>query len=209
IGIWLLAPAPEASPRLLSVQQLPDAVPMCEWNETGGAGSRLIASLGQENLFSAIQQDSSPIMMAALQQGIADLPNTEEQEKEAREARAKGDRTPLRTVRDTAPTYSAVAVDVNSDEVILQDNNLWSYRVFDRLSKTPKDDEITKPKRIVHGDKTALQFNNGLYVDPVTGDIFSVESDTCDKMVRFPSEGNGEVSLKDTLDQQHSGYQIR
>src|SRR2546425_8085537 len=74
-GILLVAPAPEVSPRLVSVRQLPDAVPMCEWNETGGAGSRLIASLGQENLFSAIQQDSSPILMAALQQGIADLPN--------------------------------------------------------------------------------------------------------------------------------------
>src|SRR5436309_13546113 len=120
-GILLVAPTPEASPRLVSVQQLPDAVPMCEWN--GGAESRLIASLGQENLFSAIQQDSSPILMAALQQGIADLPNTEEQEREAREARAKGARMPLRTIRDTAPTYSAVAVDVNSDEVILQDNN--------------------------------------------------------------------------------------
>src|SRR6266567_7545285 len=47
IGILLAAPAPEASPRLVSVQRLPDAVPMCEWNETGGAGSRLIASLGQ------------------------------------------------------------------------------------------------------------------------------------------------------------------
>src|SRR5437879_2477124 len=176
IGILLAAPAPEASPRLVSIQNLPDIVPLCEWNETSGAEPRLIASLQQENLFSAIQQDSSPIMMAALQQGIADLPNTEEQEKEAREARAKGARTPLRTVRDTAPTYSAVAVDVNSDEVILQDNNLWSYRVFDRLSKTPKDDEITKTKRIVHGDKTALQLNNGLYVDPDTGDIFSVEA---------------------------------
>jgi hypothetical protein len=35
--------------------------------------------------------------------------------------------TALRTVRDTRPTYSAIAVDVNSDEVILQDNNLCRY----------------------------------------------------------------------------------
>src|SRR6266571_9556107 len=86
IGILLVAPAPEASPRLVSVQQLPDVVPMCEWNETSGAESGLIASLQQENLFSAIQQDSNPVLMAALQQGIADLPKTAEQEREAREA---------------------------------------------------------------------------------------------------------------------------
>src|SRR5713101_7389874 len=91
-GIFLSSSAPpQASPRLVSVQQIPQNIPTCEWNE------------------------SAPILMAALQQGIADLPITEQQEREAREARAKGARMPLRTIRDTAPTYSAVAVDVNSD----------------------------------------------------------------------------------------------
>ena len=123
------------------------------------------------------------------------LPNTEEQLKKTAEMRAQGARTPVRTIRDTAPAYSAVAVDVNSNEVILQDNNLWSYRVFDRLSPTPKTDaEVSQPKRIVQGDKTALQFNNGLYVDPANGDIYSVESDTGDKMERFPREANGDVN---------------
>ena len=208
MAISLGAPAPQASPRLVSVQQLPENIPICEWNESSGANPQLMASLQQENLFSALRQDSGPTLMAALQQGIADLPNTEQQEKEAREARARGARMPVRTIRDTAPTYSAVAVDVNSDEVILQDNNLWSYRVFDRLSKTPPDGEITRPKRIVRGDKTALQFNNGLYVDPVNGDIFSVESDTGDKMVRFPREANGDVSPKVILHTPHRVYNI-
>ena len=66
--------------------------------------------------------------------------------------RAQGARTPVRTIRDTAPTYSAVAVDVNSNEVILQDNNLWQYQVFDRLSPTPAGpNDITQPKRSVRG----------------------------------------------------------
>src|SRR5206468_10180708 len=78
----------------------------------------------------------------------------------------------------------------------------------DQMSKTTKDAEITKPERIVHGDKTALQFNNGLYVDPVTGDIFSVESDTGDKMVRFPREAGGEVSPKAILHTPHRVYNI-
>ena len=102
---------------------------------------------------------------------------------------------PVRTIRDTAPTYSSIAVDVNSNEVIMTDNNLWSYRVFDRLSPTPKNDtDVTPPKRIVTGDHTALQFNNGLYVDPVNGDIYSVESDTGDKMERFAREAQGDES---------------
>src|SRR5712692_3294275 len=182
------------SSRLVSVQHLPESMDMCAWNESTGA-DRNVASPKEKILFSALQMDPSSVLMAELQQNGVNFvpPQTERQEREAAELRAHGARTPLRTIRDTAPSYSAVAVDVNSDEVILQDNNLWSYRVFDRISKTPPDGEITKPKRIVRGNKTALQFNNGLYVDPVNGDIFSVESDTGDKMVRFPREANGEV----------------
>jgi 6-phosphogluconolactonase (cycloisomerase 2 family) len=130
-------------------------------------------------------------------------------EREAIEARARGARAPLRTLRDTAPTYSAIAVDVNSNEVILQDNNLWSYRVFDRLSATPAGDhEITKPKRVVSGPDTWIQFNNGLYVDPVSGDIFSVESDVGDKMVRFAREANGNADPKAVLHTPHRAYNI-
>ena len=175
----LAAPLPQSSPRLVSVQHLPVQPDACE-----------------------------PTLMAALQQGIRDLPRTEEQERDARAARAAGARIPIRTIRDTAPTYSAIAYDANSDEVILQDNNLWSYRVFDRLDNTLGPNETTSPKRMVQGDKTALQFNNGLYVDPQNGDIFSVESDTGDKMVRFPREANGNVSPKSILHTPHRVYNI-
>src|SRR5437667_7618763 len=209
IAMGILAgAAPEGPSRLVSVQQLPENMEMCAWNESVEANPHLSASLQQENLFSALQQDSSPTLMAALQQGIRDLPITEQQEREAAAARAAGARVPVRTIRDTAPTYSAIAFDANSDEVILQDNNLWSYRVFDRLDNTPPDAEMTQPKRIVQGDKTALQFNNGLYVDPQSGDIFSVESDTGDKMVRFPRGANGNVSPKVILHTPHRVYNI-
>src|SRR6266705_2354009 len=167
-----------------------------------------VAVIAMGILAGAAPEGSSRTLMAALQQGIRDLPITEQQEREAAAARAAGARVPVRTIRDTAPTYSAIAFDANSDEVILQDNNLWSYRVFDRLDNTPPDAEMTKPKRIVQGDKTALQFNNGLYVDPQSGDIFSVESDTGDKMVRFPREANGNASPKVILHTPHRVYNI-
>lgn len=114
----------------------------------------------------------------------------------------------LRQVWDSHPTYSAIAVDVNSNEVVLQDNNLWSYRVFNRLDNTPPGVELTPPKRLVQGDKTALQFNNGLYIDPKNGDIYSVESDTGDKMVVFPREANGNVAPKRILSTPHRVYNI-
>ena len=81
--------------------------------------------------------------------------------------------------------------------------------MFDRLSPTPKNEtDITPPKRIVTGDHTALQFNNGLYVDPVSGDIYSVESDTGDKMVRFAREAQGDESPISILHTPHRVYNI-
>jgi len=216
-GTLLIAAGPAAGPsRLVSIQHFPDgdmcAMPV-EHAEAGMAaedavadplaafqrgrpGAFLMAALGPPNLLTSLHQGN---LYAAMRQLTA-----------ASQAAGAGDRTltALRTVRDTHPTYSAVAVDVNSNEVILQDNNLWSYRVFNRMDNTPPGTEMTQPKRLVQGDQTALQFNNGLYVDPNNGDIFSVESDTGDKLVVFPREANGNVAPKRILHTPHRVYNI-
>src|SRR5690242_14428497 len=201
-GVWA---APNGTSRLVSVQQLPNGADVCMWDESPAANPNA-ESPDEKILYSALQRDPSSVLMAAAQ---FTTPNVAEQERQAAEARAHGARTPVRTIRDTAPTYSAVAIDVNSNEVILQDNNLWEYLVFDRLAPTPtQPDGITHPKRIVKGDKTLIEFNNGLYVDPASGDIFSVESDTGDKMVRFPRDAEGDVAPKAVLHTPHRVYNL-
>lgn len=201
------------SSRLVSVQQLPDSFnDPCSWEPSAPAapdgepvGS---ASPEEQALFANLQRDPYPVLKAAVQGRGGKVPRAEEEEREAAEARAHGARSPVRTIRDTAPTYSAVAVDASSNEVILQDNNLWEYQVFDRLAPMPAGpNDITPPKRTVRGDKTLIQFNNGLYVDP-EGDIFSVESDTGDRMVRFPLDANGDVPPKAVLHTPHRVYNL-
>jgi 6-phosphogluconolactonase (cycloisomerase 2 family) len=196
----LRASSPLENSRLVSVQQLP-AGDACEWEDDATADreqefvalrqqratSSLIANLHPGRLFAAFQTP----------RGWSGTPPP-----------ADRTMTAVRTIRDTHPTFSAVAVDVNSNEVILQDNNLWSYRVFNRTDNTPPGAEMTTAKRVVQGDQTALQFNNGLYVDPVNGDIYSVESDTGDKMVVFPREANGNVKPKRILHTPHRVYNI-
>jgi hypothetical protein len=200
-GVWA---APNRASRLVSVQQLPEGADVCVWDESPSANANIVTS-DEKILYSALQRDPSSVLMAAAQ---FTTPNVAEQERQAAEARAHGARTAVRTIRDTAPTYSAVAVDFHSNEVILQDNNLWEYLVFDRLTPTPtRPDEISRPKRIVKGDKTLIEFNNGLYVDP-SGDIFSVESDTGDKMVRFPRDAEGDVAPKTVLHTPHRVYNL-
>ncbi len=201
--------APEQTSRLVSVQQLPDNMnDFCTLDESASADPDANAATPEEQtLFAALQRDPFAVLTAVAQRQNTS-PHAEQEEKEAADARAHGARTPVRTIRDTAPTYSAVAVDASSNEVILQDNNLWEYQVFDRTSPTPAGpDDITPPKRTVRGDKTLIQFNNGLYVDP-NGDIFSVESDTGDRMVRFPREANGAVAPKAVLHTPHRVYNL-
>ena len=220
---------PEGTSRLVSVQDLPADFDTCMMpSEPVAADTTAFASPQEQHLLSALQQEptptlssttlddgssATPTLIAALQQnqgnGSFITPKTSEQIKETEDMRARGARLPLRTIRDTAPTYSAVAVDTNSNEVILQDNNLWAYRVFDRTAPTPKNDtDVTPPKRIVTGDHTALQFNNGLYVDPVDGEIYSVESDVGDKMVRFARAANGDETPISILHTPHRVYNI-
>jgi len=147
-----------------------------------------MASLLPGNLFAALQLQRTPASAAIV--------------------RADRVLTPERTIRDLEPTYSAIALDLRTNEVILQDNNLWSYRVFNRLDNTPPTARFTEPKRVVSGDKTEIQFNNGLYVDPKNGDIYSVESDTGDRLLVFARDAKGNVAPKRLLNTPHRAYSI-
>ena len=205
-----VVPAIDTS-RLVSIQHVVDG-DMCPMAEElpAAAHSDLIAPAQPASPTSGPQLETTTLalidsfqdgnLFAALQRGSPAAP--------ASEVRGASSDRLLRTIVDTHPTYSAIAVDVNSNDVILQDNNRWSYRVFNRLDNTAPGEELTPPKRLVQGNKTSLQFNNGLYVDPNNGDIYSVESDTGDKMVVFPREADGNVEPKRILATPHRVYNI-
>jgi 6-phosphogluconolactonase (cycloisomerase 2 family) len=203
ISVCLLASAaprsevhnPSLSNRLVSVQHLPD-MEMCS------------SDLTPTDLW-AIQQLSPPIQpavqMAALQQ-----PARPQTRPAAGATAPRANRTlePVRTIRDADPTYSAIGLDLLHDEIILQDNNLWSTRVFKRTDNTPVGQKLTEEQRVIAGDKTSIQFNNGLYIDPKNGDMYSVESDVGDKMVVFSHEANGNVPPKRMLHTIHRVYNL-
>ncbi len=118
------------------------------------------------------------------------------------------ERAPLRVIRDTYPTYSAIAVDTNSDEVYLQDENLFGLKVFNRLDNTPPNAQLTVPKRVVSGSNTKLEFNCGLYIDQKTGDVYSVNNDTMDTLTVFAREASGNATPKRALRTPHGTYGI-
>jgi len=115
-------------------------------------------------------------------------------------------RAPVRTIRDTYPIYSSVAVDPVRNEVILQDTNLFSVRVFNRTDNTPPGVESTTPKRVIQGNKTHCEYNNGLSVDLKTGDIYSVAMDTEDNVIVFGGGAEGNVAPVRILKTPHRNF---
>jgi len=131
-----------------------------------------------------------------------------QQERAASRASGDADREPIRMIRDTYPTYSAVAVDVERNEMVLQDENLFQILVYDRTANTPPTATMTEPKRVIGGIDTHIEFNCGLYVDQKTGDIYSVTNDTIDTLTIFSREKRGNVAPTRELYTPHGTFGI-
>ena len=103
-------------------------------------------------------------------------------------------RRPVRTIRDQYPQFSAVAVDARNDEVVLQDENLFQVMVFDRTTNTPPTAAMSEPKRFIRGPATYLELNCAVYIDPETGNIYSLNNDTERHMTVWDREARGNAS---------------
>jgi DNA-binding beta-propeller fold protein YncE len=99
---------------------------------------------------------------------------------------------PTRKVRDAYPAFAAVAVDMTRDEVVFTDENLFQILVYDRTENTPAGVPASRPKRIIVGPNTDIEFQSGLYVDQKTGDIFAPNNDTRDTLVVFKHGSSGD-----------------
>ncbi len=127
---------------------------------------------------------------------------------EANRPAIDADRKPVRTIHDSYSTYSAVGVDVNTNEVYLQDENLFGLMVFDRRTNTPPTAKFSEPKRRVRGSMTRLEFNCSLWIDPKSGDVYSVNNDMVDRMVVFPRGSEGNVAPMRELHTPHRTFGI-
>lgn len=185
------AAAGAASRRPTGEPQLVDVIPlgadgaMCQW-QPASASTTLAAALQQQDEVIANRHSST-----------------------LDEEPGNADRPPVRAIGDTYPTYSAIALNLQKDEVLLQDENLFGIKVFNRLDDTPPTAAFTEPKRtIAGGGVTKLEFNCGLYVDPKTGDIYSITNDTIDTMTVFPWDAKGEMKPARELYTPHGTYSV-
>jgi DNA-binding beta-propeller fold protein YncE len=115
---------------------------------------------------------------------------------------------PGRKIQDKYPAFAAIGVDPERNEVILTDENLFQVLVYERLEHTPASAEASKPKRVLSGDNTLIEFQSGLYIDPKNGDIFAPNNDTVDTLVVFAQGGNGDIAPKRALHTPHGTFGI-
>ncbi|MBI3939201.1 MAG: hypothetical protein HY315_00065 [Acidobacteria bacterium] len=117
-------------------------------------------------------------------------------------------RAPLRVIRDRYSALSSVAVDLERNEVVGTDENLFQIVVYERLADTPRTAAMTEPKRVIGGLKTRIEFQCGVYIDPASGDIYSVNNDTVDKLVIFSRQAKGDVPPDRFLETPHGTFGI-
>ncbi len=116
-------------------------------------------------------------------------------------------RKPERMIRDPNAAYSAVAVDASHDEVVLTDENRFNILAYDRKTNT-RPTSVSDPKRIIGGLDTKIEFQCGLYIDPVNGDIYAVNNDTVDSLVIFSRQAIGDVKPDRELHTPHGTFGI-
>ena len=95
-----------------------------------------------------------------------------------------------------------------NDEIILHDENNAQIMVYSRLDDTPDRATLTEPKRIIGGPATNIQMNCGVYVDPFSGDIYSVNGDTADWMGVWTREQRGNVAPTRELEAPHRAFGV-
>jgi DNA-binding beta-propeller fold protein YncE len=111
-----------------------------------------------------------------------------------------------RRIRDAYPTFASVSVDTERNEVVFTDESTFKVLVYDRLENTPAGAEYSRPKRTIAGDKTQIEFQSTVYVDPKTGEIWAANNDTRDRFVVFGAGADGDVAPIRTAETPHGTF---
>jgi hypothetical protein len=179
---WAWFGRPQTGARLISIEELSDLGDSCARPDSTVHS----ASSSTQNLFADF---------AETEVHAQDVPPT-----------VNITRPPVRDILDTAPIYSSVGVDVEHNEVFLQDSNTWSIRVFSRMDNAKPGAPPTEPRRVISGPKSDVQFNSCVYIDPASGDVYSVENDIGDTIVVFEHDATGDPEPKNKLKVTHRAF---
>jgi DNA-binding beta-propeller fold protein YncE len=123
------------------------------------------------------------------------------------EEAAGGDIVPVRSVTDPYPSLHSVAVDPDSNRVLMSDSNRGSLLFYDRTAGNGSSD-MAEPVAQVRGPATGMMFVAGVALDPANREVFAVNNDIGDRMEVFPYDVEGNVRPKRILFVPHGSWGV-
>ena len=118
------------------------------------------------------------------------------------------ERAPLRTIKDPYPSFSAVAVNAEENMLVVTDENLFQVLEYDRRDNTPAQARLTEPKRVISGTNTHAEMMCGVYIDPVTKEVYVLNNDTQDWLPVFSRDARGNATPSRYLAAPHGTFAI-
>jgi DNA-binding beta-propeller fold protein YncE len=125
----------------------------------------------------------------------------------AAEAPVGGDIAPSRTVWDAYPSLHSVAVDPETNQVMMSDSNRGAIFFYDRAGAGGSS-QMTNPKSEIRGPATGMMFVAGIAIDPAEHEVFAVNNDIGDRMEVFPYGVEGNVKPKRVLSVPHGSWGV-
>src|SRR5438876_621714 len=104
------------------------------------------------------------------------------------------ERAPQRVIKDPYPSFSAVAINAEENMLVVTDENLYQVLEYDRRENTPPQARLTEPKRIISGINTHAEMMCGVYIDPVTKEVYVLNNDTQNWLPVFSRDARGNAT---------------
>src|SRR5207247_51128 len=118
------------------------------------------------------------------------------------------DRAPQRMIKDQYPSFSAVAINSEDKMLVVTDENLFQILEYDRRDNTPPQARLTEPKRVISGTNTHAEMMCGVYIDPVTKEVYVLNNDTQNWLPVFPRDARGNATPSRYLAAPHGTFGI-
>lgn len=118
-----------------------------------------------------------------------------------------GDIAPARSVADAYASLHSVAVDPETNEVMVSDSNRGAIFFYGRTAGGSSA-QMTNPQRVIRGPRTGMMFVAGISLDRADREIFAVNNDIGDRMEVFPYDAEGNIKPRRVLSVPHGAWGV-
>jgi DNA-binding beta-propeller fold protein YncE len=118
------------------------------------------------------------------------------------------DRPPVRVLEDANPTFNAIAIDADANEVFISNNNKASTpSILVYPTQFPAGDRVMEPRRRIAGPVSRLGDVCGVALSPQNKEIYTVQGEE-EELKVFPLDGNGDLAASRSLSVSHGSADV-